>query len=68
MRARLHPSTSSSGSSSSSTMVTQGSPCHSAGVQEHAFFMKEITDAVELRRRIQEVFELAALPGAFGQR
>ena len=25
--------------------------------------MKEITDAVKLRRRTQEVFELAALPG-----
>jgi NADH:ubiquinone reductase (non-electrogenic) len=33
------------------------------GVAEHAFFMKEITDAVKLRRRTQEVFELAALPG-----
>lgn len=33
------------------------------GVQDYAFFMKEITDAVKLRRRTQEVFELAALPG-----
>ncbi|GBG00600.1 NADH dehydrogenase [Raphidocelis subcapitata] len=33
------------------------------GVVDNAFFMKEITDAVKLRRRTQEVFELAALPG-----
>jgi NADH:ubiquinone reductase (non-electrogenic) len=33
------------------------------GVKENCFFMKEVTDAVRLRKRIQEVFELAALPG-----
>ena len=33
------------------------------GVKEHCFFMKEVSDAVSLRKRIQEVFELAALPG-----
>lgn len=33
------------------------------GVREHAFFLKTVTDAVKLRRRIQEVFELASLPG-----
>jgi len=33
------------------------------GVKENCFFMKEITDAVRLRKRIQEVFELASLPG-----
>ena len=33
------------------------------GVKEHCFFMKEVADAVALRRRIQEVFELASLPG-----
>lgn len=33
------------------------------GVEEHCFFMKEVRDAVELRKRIQQVFELAALPG-----
>jgi NADH:ubiquinone reductase (non-electrogenic) len=33
------------------------------GVKDHCFFMKEVTDAVRLRKRIQEVFELAALPG-----
>ncbi|CAL8465647.1 g5183 [Coccomyxa elongata] len=34
------------------------------GVEDHCFFMKEITDSVRLRRRIVECFELAALPGA----
>jgi NADH:ubiquinone reductase (non-electrogenic) len=33
------------------------------GVKENCFFMKEVTDAVRLRKRIQEVFELASLPG-----
>lgn len=33
------------------------------GVTEHCFFMKEIRDAVSLRLRIQQVFELASLPG-----
>lgn len=33
------------------------------GVKEHCFFMKEVSDAVSLRKRIQEVFEVAALPG-----
>lgn len=33
------------------------------GVEEHCFFMKEVRDAVDLRKRIQEVFELASLPG-----
>lgn len=33
------------------------------GVKENCFFMKEVIDAVRLRKRIQEVFELAALPG-----
>eukprot|EP00878_Enallax_costatus_P005917 GHUV01006208.1.p1 GENE.GHUV01006208.1~~GHUV01006208.1.p1 ORF type:complete len:338 (+),score=70.72 GHUV01006208.1:311-1324(+) len=33
------------------------------GVAEHCFFMKEVSDTVELRRRVQEAFELAALPG-----
>lgn len=32
-------------------------------MQEYCFFMKETKDAVKLRNRIQEVFELAALPG-----
>ncbi|GLC47157.1 hypothetical protein PLESTB_001387100 [Pleodorina starrii] len=33
------------------------------GVREHCFFMKEIGDAVGLRNRIAEKFELASLPG-----
>lgn len=33
------------------------------GVAEHAFFMKEVSDTVALRKKIQESFELAALPG-----
>ena len=33
------------------------------GVREHCFFMKEISDAVGLRKRIAEKFELASLPG-----
>ncbi|KAG2429690.1 hypothetical protein HYH02_013948 [Chlamydomonas schloesseri] len=33
------------------------------GVREHCFFMKEVSDAVALRKRIAEKFELAALPG-----
>lgn len=32
------------------------------GVEEHCFFMKEIPDSVGLRQRIQQQFELAALP------
>jgi NADH:ubiquinone reductase (non-electrogenic) len=33
------------------------------GVQEHAFFLKELADARRLRKRIAELFETAALPG-----
>mmetsp|Transcript_22742 Transcript_22742/g.70657 ORF Transcript_22742/g.70657 Transcript_22742/m.70657 type:complete len:515 (+) Transcript_22742:344-1888(+) len=33
------------------------------GVMDNCFFMKEIADSVALRKRVQEVFELAALPG-----
>ena len=33
------------------------------GVEEYCFFLKEVTDTVALRQRIQEVFELASLPG-----
>ncbi|KAG2424789.1 hypothetical protein HXX76_014213 [Chlamydomonas incerta] len=33
------------------------------GVRENCFFMKEVSDAVGLRKRIAEKFELAALPG-----
>lgn len=33
------------------------------GVEEYAFFMKEINDTQGLRKRIQEMFELASLPG-----
>ncbi|KAF8058293.1 SPAC3A11.07 [Scenedesmus sp. PABB004] len=33
------------------------------GVSEHCHFMKEVSDTVRLRTRIQEAFELAALPG-----
>jgi NADH:ubiquinone reductase (non-electrogenic) len=33
------------------------------GVREHCFFMKEITDCVELRSRIGTLFELCNLPG-----
>jgi NADH:ubiquinone reductase (non-electrogenic) len=33
------------------------------GVEEHCYFMKEIPDSVGLRQRIQQQFELAALPG-----
>jgi len=33
------------------------------GVQEHAFFLKELADARRLRRRVAELFETAALPG-----
>ncbi|PNW83287.1 hypothetical protein CHLRE_05g232200v5 [Chlamydomonas reinhardtii] len=33
------------------------------GVKEHCFFMKEVSDAVALRKRIAEKFELASLPG-----
>lgn len=34
------------------------------GVTENCFFMKEVTDCVALRRKIGEMFELSALPGA----
>lgn len=34
----------------------------SSGVAENCFFMKEISDTVSLRKKIQESFELAALP------
>lgn len=34
-----------------------------SGVAEHCFFMKEVSDTVGLRKKIQEAFELAALPG-----
>lgn len=37
--------------------------CVPAGVAEHCFFMKEVSDTVGLRKKIQEAFELAALPG-----
>lgn len=33
------------------------------GVKENCFFLKEATDAMALRSRINECFELAALPG-----
>ena len=33
------------------------------GVAEHCFFLKEVADAVALRRRVGECFDLAALPG-----
>eukprot|EP00877_Chromochloris_zofingiensis_P010276 jgi/Chrzof1/5501/Cz16g05180.t1 len=33
------------------------------GVEKHCYFMKEIGDCVGLRKRIQEAFELAAMPG-----
>ncbi|KAI8101634.1 hypothetical protein M9434_006701 [Picochlorum sp. BPE23] len=33
------------------------------GVEEYAFFLKTVRDAANLRKRIQEVFELASLPG-----
>lgn len=33
------------------------------GVADHCFFMKEVSDTVGLRKKIQESFELAALPG-----
>ncbi|CAL8468561.1 g8101 [Coccomyxa elongata] len=33
------------------------------GVMEHCYFLKEINDAVGLRRRVGQCFELAALPG-----
>ncbi|KAL4425486.1 hypothetical protein ABPG75_009502 [Micractinium tetrahymenae] len=33
------------------------------GVDEHCYYMKEIPDSVGLRQRIQQQFELAALPG-----
>lgn len=39
--------------------ATFGTP----GVEEHCFFMKEISDSVGLRQRIQQQFELATLPG-----
>ncbi|KAI7841841.1 hypothetical protein COHA_004370 [Chlorella ohadii] len=39
--------------------ATFGTP----GVAENCFFMKEIPDSVGLRQRIQNQFELAALPG-----
>ncbi|KAI3438808.1 hypothetical protein D9Q98_001225 [Chlorella vulgaris] len=39
--------------------ATFGTP----GVRENCFFMKEIADSVALRQRIQNQFELAALPG-----
>eukprot|EP00882_Tetradesmus_deserticola_P001020 GHRQ01001105.1.p1 GENE.GHRQ01001105.1~~GHRQ01001105.1.p1 ORF type:complete len:649 (+),score=345.14 GHRQ01001105.1:241-2187(+) len=34
------------------------------GVAEHCYFMKEVGDTVQLRQRIQQAFELAALPGS----
>eukprot|EP00889_Picochlorum_renovo_P004437 jgi/Picre1/31467/NNA_006819.t1 len=34
-----------------------------ARVEEYAFFLKTVRDAANLRKRIQEVFELASLPG-----
>jgi NADH:ubiquinone reductase (non-electrogenic) len=37
------------------------------GVAEHCYFMKEVSDCVGLRKRIQEAFELAALPGEGGR-
>ncbi|EFJ45750.1 hypothetical protein VOLCADRAFT_63330 [Volvox carteri f. nagariensis] len=37
------------------------------GVKEHCFFMKEVTDAVALRKKIAEKFELACLPGTSEQ-
>jgi NADH:ubiquinone reductase (non-electrogenic) len=33
------------------------------GVAEHCFFLKEVSDAAALRRRVGECFDLAALPG-----
>lgn len=36
---------------------------HCAGVADYCYFMKEVSDTVELRKKIQEAFELAALPG-----
>lgn len=33
------------------------------GVDQHAYYLKTVTDSVRLRKRIQEVFELASLPG-----
>ncbi|RDL31130.1 FAD protein [Venustampulla echinocandica] len=32
------------------------------GVRENAFFLKDVTDAIRIRRRILECFEIAALP------
>lgn len=33
------------------------------GVAEHSFYLKEVSDAVRLRKRVAECFELASLPG-----
>jgi NADH:ubiquinone reductase (non-electrogenic) len=33
-----------------------------AGVDKHAFFLKEVSDAVALRKRISECFELVRPP------
>lgn len=33
------------------------------GVEKYCYFMKEVSDCVGLRKRIQECFELAGLPG-----
>ena len=38
---------------------TKGIP----GVQEHALFLKEVEDALSIRRRLSDIFETAALPG-----
>ncbi len=37
------------------------------GVNEHAFFMKEASDARTVRRRMHDLFEAAALPNVFNE-
>ncbi|KAJ3089179.1 hypothetical protein HK102_007008 [Quaeritorhiza haematococci] len=37
------------------------------GVAEHALFLKEVSHAVKIRRRIIECFELASQPNVSGQ-
>ena len=45
-----------------SHMRSSADHCSCQGVQEHAFFFKSIADAHNLRQRVCECFERAALP------
>jgi NADH:ubiquinone reductase (non-electrogenic) len=50
--------------------VAVGAPCNTfgtPGVHEHTTFLKEINDALSIRRKITDLMETASLPGVSEQ-